>query len=358
LEGGLSLESKDFLKSLSNKTGVSGTEEEITKVVKEVFGDYIDESRTDALGNLITLKRGEGKESDKPQIMLAAHIDEIGLMVKEIDEKGFLKFTTVGGIDQRTLVGQEVLVYGKEVVKGIIGAKPPHVQDKKEQKQAIKLKDMYIDLGRNVKEVKGLVEVGDLIVVTREFCDLEGNRVSGKSLDDRAGVTMVLECLKELQRLKHASDVYGVATVQEEVGVRGATTSTYGIVPDIGIAIDVCHGEMPGVSDEETANLGEGPVIFLGPQVHPKLHKKLKRVAQEFDISYQIGTSTSPRGTDAFAIQVTRSGIPTALVSIPLRYMHTSVETLDLNDIKKGGRLLANFISQVDSEFVEGLRCF
>jgi endoglucanase len=279
-------------------------------------------------------------------------------MVKDIDEEGFIKFTTVGGIDQRTLIGQEVVVYGTEVLKGIIGSKPPHVQERSERNKSVKLDDMYVDLGREVEEIKESVNIGDLIVVEREFSQLQGDRVSGKALDDRAGVTMILECLKELQRLRHEVDVYGVATVQEEVGVRGATTSTYGIVPDIGIAIDVCHGEMPGVSDEETSKLGEGPVIFLGPQVHPKIHDKLKEIAQDFDISYQIEVTTNPRGTDAFAIQITKSGIPTALLSIPLRYMHTSVETLDLEDIKKGGRLLANFVSKVDSEFVEGLRCY
>ncbi|SJZ38359.1 M42 family metallopeptidase [Selenihalanaerobacter shriftii] len=352
------MENKDFLKKLSNQTGISGSEEKLSKMVREVFSKYTDEIKTDPLGNLITLRKGESSSEAAPKVMLAAHMDEIGLMVKKIDDKGFLKFTTVGGIDQRTLVGQEVLIYGEEVLQGIIGVKPPHVQDANERKKAAKLKDMYVDVGRSVEEVKDLVRIGDLIIVRRDFTELNGNRVSGKALDDRAGVTMILECFKELQRLRHTADVYGVATVQEEVGVRGATTSTYGIVPDIGIAIDVCHGEMPGVSDEETSNLGEGPVITLGPQVHPKLHEELKNVAQNYDINYQIDIDTNPRGTDAFAIQITKSGIPTALISIPLRYMHTSVETIDLTDIEKGGRLLANFISQIDSEFVEGLKCF
>ncbi|MBM7624493.1 M42 family metallopeptidase [Sporohalobacter salinus] len=352
------MENKEFLEELSNYTGISGGEKKISKVIKDILSNFTDEIKTDTLGNLITLKKGEGSSADKPKIMLAAHMDEIGLMVKDIDDDGFIKFTTVGGIDQRTLIGQEVSVYGKEVVSGIIGAKPPHVQNKKERNRAIKVKDMHIDVGRGEKEVKDLISVGDLVVTEREFSELDGNRVTGKALDDRAGVTVMLECLKELQRLYHEADLYSVATVQEEVGVRGATTSTYNIVPDIGIVIDVGHGKMPGTSDEDTAELGDGSVIVLGPQVHPKLHEKLKETAEEYDIPYQINAETTPRGTDAFAVQVARSGIPTALISIPLRYMHTSVETLDLTDIKQAGRLLANFVSQIDSEFVEGLRCF
>lgn len=352
------MENRDFLEKLSGYTGVSGREERVAEIIKGIFSDYTDKIKTDTLGNLIALKEGEGKDKDKPQIMLAAHMDEIGLMVKEIDDDGFIKFTTVGGIDQRILVGQEVTIYAKEAIKGIIGAKPPHVQEKEERNKAVKIEDMYIDVGRDNKEVTNLVSVGDLAVIKSRFNELDGNRVSGKALDDRSGVTVMLECLKELQRLHHKGDVYSTATVQEEVGVRGATTSTYGIVPDIGIVIDVGHGKMPGTSEEDTAELGNGPVIVLGPQIHPKLHEKLKEIANEYEIPYQINAETTPRGTDAFAVQVTRSGIPTALISIPLRYMHTSVETLDLTDIKQAGRLLANFINQVDAEFVEGLRCF
>ncbi|MGM0471210.1 MAG: M42 family metallopeptidase [Bacillota bacterium] len=351
------MESQEFLAQLSNATGISGQESKVAELIEDTFSDYVDEIKRDRLGNLITYKAGQADET-RSKVMLAAHMDEIGLMVKDIDDEGFLKFTTVGGIDQRTLVGQEVLVYGQEVVRGIIGAKPPHIQEPDERKKAVKLEDMHIDLGREAKEVQELITIGDLAVVDREFTSLDDKRVSGKALDDRSGVVVMLECLKELTRLRHQADVYAVATVQEEVGVRGAITSTYGVMPDIGIAVDVGHGKVPGTSAEDTAKLGEGPVIALGPQVHPKLHNKLKEVAKEYDISYQINAETSPRGTDAFAIQITKSGIPTALISIPLRYMHTSVESLDLSDLKQAGRLLANFITQVDAEFVEGLQCF
>ena len=168
----------------------------------------------------------------------------------------------------------------------------------------------------------------------------------------------MLTALQELKDVQHQADLYTVATVQEEVGVRGATTSTYGVVPDIGIAIDVCHGTMPGVSKEDSAELGAGVAIGFGPHVHPELFSELKDIADEHEIDYQIEASNTPHGTDAFAIQVTRAGIPTALLSIPLRYMHTSVETISYQDIKRAGRLLARFIRDLDAEFVEGLQCF
>ncbi|MFO7819133.1 MAG: M42 family metallopeptidase, partial [Halanaerobacter sp.] len=314
------------------------------------------EIKYDNLGNLIAYK--EGSAEDELKVMIAAHMDEIGLMVNKIEEDGFLRFTSVGGVDQRTLVGQEVIVLGNEELQGIIGAKPPHVQSTSERKKAYKMEDMYIDLGLDAQEVEEKVRVGDVVTVKREFEELKNDRVTGKALDDRAGVLVMLTVLQELADIEHQVDLYTVATVQEEVGVRGATTSTYGIVPDIGVAIDVCHGQMPGVSSEDAAELGGGAAIAFGPHVHPKLFSKLKELAQGNEIKSQVEPSHTPRGTDAFAMQVTRAGIPTALISIPLRYMHTSVETISLKDIKRAGRLLARFIREIDAEFVEGLECF
>ncbi|TDX51683.1 M42 family metallopeptidase [Orenia marismortui] len=351
------MEAKIFLQELSDAVGVSGYERKISRQVAEEFKKYTDSIKYDSLGNLISLQKGF-QSSGELTVMLAAHMDEIGLMVTKIEDGGFLKFTAVGGVDPRTLVGQEVSVHGKESLNGVVGAKPPHIQSADERKKAYKMEDMYIDLGLSEKEIKETIRVGDVISIKRRFTELKNNRVTGKSLDDRAGVLMVLETLKHLKKLKHQVDVYGVATVQEEVGVRGAITSTYGIVPDIGIAIDVCHATMPGVSKEDAAELGKGPALGFGPHVHPKIFKKLKEIAKELDIPYQVDPSNTPAGTDAYAIQVTRSGIATALLSIPLRYMHTSVETVSLDDIKRGARLLAHFIAEINADFVEGLRCF
>ncbi|WP_027340479.1 M42 family metallopeptidase [Halonatronum saccharophilum] len=350
------MEDKMFLKKLSEELGVSGYEEDIAKTISSSFETYVDDIRYDTMGNLIAYKKGQGE--NRPKIMLAAHMDEIGLMVTKIEEGGFLRFTTVGGVDQRTLVGQEIVIYGKESLIGIIGAKPPHIQSKEEQKKAFKVKDMYIDLGLSEEEVKSLVQIGDTITVKREFSSLRNDRVTGKALDDRAGVLMILEIIKLLSKLKHRADIYAVATVQEEVGVRGAITSTYGIVPDVGIAIDVCHATMPGVSKEDASELGEGPAIGFGPHVHPQIFNRFKDLADKLDIPYQVEPSTRPGGTDAYSIQVSRCGVATGLISIPLRYMHTSVETVSMEDIRRGARLLTHFIGDLNGEFVEGLRCF
>ena len=350
------MDDKKVLRELSEISGVSGAEKEIGDRVKELFNHYVQDVRKDTLGNIIGYK--PGSKNGKIKIMLAAHMDEIGLMITDIEE-GFLRFTTVGGVDKRTLVGQEVLIEGRDkTYSGIIGAKPSHIQDKKEKKQSYNLDELYIDPGLPAEEVEEKFQIGGFITINRESSALEGERMAGKAFDDRAGLLVILETLEELTKLRHDADVYPVATVQEEVGVRGAFTSTYGIVPEIGIAIDVTHAQIPGLSEEETAKLGEGPVLALGPQIHPSLFAKLKSVAEEFNINYQIQPSPRPGGTDAYAIQITRGGISTALLSIPLRYMHTSVETIDLSDIKTTSRLLARVIADLEADFKEELLCF
>lgn len=350
------MEIKRFLKDISESPGVSGYEHHVAKVIKAAFCAHADEVRQDRMGNVAFLKKGSGER--RPRILLAAHMDEIGLMVTKVEKGGFLRFSAVGGIDPRTIVGQEVILYGKETLPGVIGAKPPHLTRADELDKGHKMEDLHIDVALPEEKVKKLVSVGDLAIIRREMISLAGNSVAAKALDDRAGLAVLLYCLQELERLQHTADVYAVATVQEEVGVRGAATATYGVVPDIGIAVDVTHGEMPGVPEYETCKLGKGPGISIGPNIHPKVGDELIRVAKEYRIPYQLEVAAGPTGTDARAIQVTRGGIPTALLSIPLRYMHTSVELLDMDDIKLSGRLLAYFIAGVDMAFVEGLSCY
>lgn len=350
-----------FLQELSEAGGVSGREEEATVVIEKFFTSgpgkgWVTDFRRDRLGNLILRKKGEGGEK-APKIMFAAHQDEIGLIVTEVKE-GFLRFSTVGGIDQRVLPGQEVLIHAREEVPGIIGATPPHLQTPDEHEQAIKIEDLVIDTGLPGEKAEEIISVGDFVSIDRKLISLKNSTVSGKALDDRAGVAVLLQIAEELQKLKHQADVYLVATVQEEVGLRGALTSAYGIIPDLGIAIDVTHGKMPGLSDEDAYELGKGPVLVIGPQVHPQLFASLQRIAEESGVKYQVEPSTRPGGTDAFALQIARAGVATALLSIPLRYMHTSVETVSLSDLREAGRLLAGFVVTVDGEFVEGLSCF
>lgn len=349
------MNTKEFLREVTETMGVSGYELKVGLKINDYFHRLCDETRIDKLGNVIGLKKGNG---EGPKIMLAGHMDEIGLMVTKIEEGGFLRFTQVGGIDPRTLPAQEVIIYGTEEIYGIIGAKPPHLTEAHERSKAMKMYDLFIDTGLSEEEVKDKIQIGDIAVVNRKLMELNNGYIAGKALDDRAGVAVILECLKELKKISHTADVYAVATVQEEVGLRGAMVSSYGIVPDIGIAIDVCFGDMPGLGEDQTSKLDGGPALAMGPNIHPKVFEGLKNTASEWNIPIQLETAPGHSGTDAGAIQIARGGIATAVVSLPERYMHTSVETLSLNDIKKAGRLLALYIASLDKKGLEGLKCY
>lgn len=352
------MEIKRFLKDICQAPGISGYEHHVAKIIKAACCRYADEVRQDRLGNVVFYKRGMGEDGTRPRLLLAAHMDEIGLMVTKIEDDGFLRISAVGGIDPRTIVGQEVVLYGRDTLPGVIGAKPPHLTDEKERSKGHKMEDLYLDLALPAGKVKEWVRPGDLALIRREAAELSGGAMCAKAMDDRAGVAVLLCCLDELERLRHAADIYAVATVQEEVGVRGATVATYGVVPDIGIAVDVTHGDMPGVPDHDTAPLGKGPVITLGPNIHPHISAELVRLAKEYRLPYQLDTTPGATSTDARAIQVTRGGIPTGLVSVPLRYMHTSVELVETEDIRLAGRLLALYAATLDISAVEGLTCF
>ncbi|NLV88581.1 MAG: M42 family metallopeptidase [Tissierellia bacterium] len=353
------METKVFLELLSNGKGVSGFEYPLQNTIISAFDKYLDDISVDKLGNVIGVKKGTYKDNEKSiKIMIAAHMDEIGFMVKDIEENGFIRFTNVGGIDPRTILGQEVIVHGKEDLFGVIGSKPPHLQEPKEHNKAIKMEDMIIDIGYPKDKVEELVSIGDPITIRRNIKNFLGNRIAGKALDDRAGVAALYECMKELNKINHEVDVYFVTTVQEEVSMAGALVSTYKINPDIGIAIDVGFGATPELPRASTVELGKGPAITLGGNIHPNLRKELVKIAKEYNIPNQIEVTPGPTGTDARAMQITRDGIPSLLLSIPLRYMHTSVELLDMEDIKNTGKLLAFFIASISNENLEGLLCY
>jgi len=347
---------KELLKELSEASGISGYETDIREMVRTQFSPYTDEIRVDTMGNVIACKRGDAAGDSGPHsIMLAGHMDEIGLLVTKL-EKSFLRFATVGGFDLRVLLGQEVIVHGRRDLSGIIGARPPHVLTEQEREKVLPLDKLFIDVGLPEEELGQLVRVGDVITLQRQFTELAGNLVSGKAFDDRAAVACIASCLQHLvATMRHSWDVYAVATVQEEVGLKGAMTSAFGIAPDIGIAIDVGHGNMPGVSEVDTVKIDDGPAIGFGANFHPLMYSRLVETAKSYEIPYQTDPIPGRSGTDAWAIQVTREGIPTALISIPLRYMHTTVETLSLTDLERIGRLLALFIANLDEAFAQEL---
>mgnify|MGYP001267181452 CR=1 FL=1 len=348
------METKQFLKELVEMSGISGQEAAVAQKIAKAFEPYCDDVRIDSFFNVY------GKKTDMhldgaPRIMLAAHMDEIGLMVRDIDENGFIKFTNVGGVDQRVLLSQEVIVHGKEDLFGVIGAKPPHLQNPGDEKKAVKMKDMSIDVGLPADKVKELVEIGDPITFLSPLVDMQGSYVNGKALDDRASVAVLLETMKELSRIRFSAEIYFVATVQEEVGTRGAVISTYQNRPDIGIAIDVTHGDTPDASKDDTVSMDKGPTIAIGPNMHPKLTQRLMDIADEYGIGYTTEVAAGPTGTDARSMQISRAGVPTVLLEIPLRYMHTPVETLNMETVKKAARILAAFIASMKEGWEEWL---
>lgn len=345
-----------FLKQLSEADGVSGYEDQVRGIVREQFGAFADDVRVDAMGNLIALKEGCPQPGEQHRrIMLAGHMDEIGLVVTVLD-KSFIRFTQVGGFDVRTLPGREVLVYGKRRLPGVIGSRPPHVLNEKERAKPVPMDQLFIDTGLTAKELKEIVRPGDLISIRGKFTEMQNGHVSGKAFDDRASVTAIACCMEQLRSLTHSWDVYAVATVQEEVGLRGAITSAYKVDPDIGIAIDVGFGKQPGISEAlHTVELGKGPALCRGPNIHSEIFEALRETARQHEIPFQTEICTRGTGTDANAIQLTRAGIPAALLSIPLRSMHTPVEMLQIKDIERTGRLLAHFIADLDDTFIDKL---
>jgi endoglucanase len=280
-------------------------------------------------------------------------MDEIGLMVKQIDE-GLLRITRVGGTDLRVLPSLEVIVHGREDLPGVVGMRPPHVLPADERDKPVPWDKLFVDVGLPEERVQELVRVGDTISFRRDLLELKNELVAGKAIDNRSSVAAVTLALEQLRRVDHAWDVIGVATVQEEVGLFGAITSAYGVAPKAAVAVDVTFGQQHGVSSDESHPLGKGVAIGVGPNFHPQLVDRLKTTAQDHEVPFQIEPAPGRSGTDAWAIQVSREGVPTALVGLPVRYMHQPVETVAIKDVERVGRLLATFAAGLAADFELG----
>jgi endoglucanase len=330
---------------------MSGFEGPVRELLRQTWEPLVDEIQEGKLGSLIALKRGAGPEP-RPKLMLAAHMDEVGLMVTDIED-GFLRIARVGGTDRRVLLGLEVIVHGRRDLPGVVATRPPHVLPREERDKTVPLDKIFVDVGLCEEEIEDLVSIGDLISVRRELLELKNRRVACKAMDDRACVAASTLALERLDRIEHVWDVIAVATAQEETGLKGALASAYGVAPDLAIALDVTFAEQPGVDKTGTLPLGKGPSIALGPNFHPKLVERLKRTAEDREIPYHLDPIPGRSGTDAWAIQVTREGVPTALVSIPVRYMHQPVETLAVEDVERAGRLLAAFVAESEASLLE-----
>lgn len=345
----------ELIKRLSVAVGVTGFAgpQSIHEVVNAEITPLVNRVSHDRLKSITGLKEGEQSPAagqPRRKVMLAAHLDEIGGMVTRLD-KGFLRFTEIGGLDERVLMGQEVTVHGQRDLPGVIGSIPPHFQHHNKSNK-VDLIDMLIDVGLPAEEVEQLVQVGDLISFRQTPVELENGLVAGKSLDNRVSVAAMLVCLQELQKIRHQWDVYAVATADEEWSYfLGAVTQAYAIRPDVAIALDVTFADV----DEIDVKLDKGPVISLGPSNHPHIRERLVKICEEMEMAYQSEIMPSGAGTDAYAIEVSREGIPTILLSIPSRNMHTAVEIVQPRDVDRVGRLLAQFIAGLDDAFVAEL---
>jgi len=346
------------LEKLSNACGVTGREEEVRNLMKELLKSYVDEVKEDKLGNVIGIKRARKKRGKKKPltVMLAAHMDEIGLMVKTVTKEGFLQFAKIGGIDDRILLAQRVIVHTqKKPLPGIIGSKPPHIQKEEERKKIVSANEMFIDIGaKNKEEAKKMgVQIGDPVSFDSKFAKVGRNVVIGKAFDDRAGCALMIETMKELGEVD--CNVYAVGTVQEEVGLRGATVAAFGIYPDVAIAFDVTvAGDVPGVKEVEAPiKMGKGPsftVADAGLIAHPKVLRLLVETAEENKIPYQLETGL-PGSTDAARIALTREGVPSGVISIPTRYIHSPTAMLNLSDLRNAVKLSVAAIHKIPKYF-------
>jgi len=346
------VETTPLLKRLSEAVGLPGHEGPVRRLVRELWTPLVDELHEGRLGSLIGLRRGSGPEPHR-RLMLAAHMDEVGLRVTGI-EGSFLRVTDAGGADRRVLPGLEVIVHGRRDLPGVIGMRPPHVVPPEQRDKGVPWEELFVDVGLPEEQVRAQVAVGDTISFHREPVELTGGLVAGKALDNRASLAAVTLALDHLDRAAHAWDVVGVATVQEEVGLYGAATAAYGIAPDLAVAVDVTFGRQKGFSDEESFPLGEGPTIGVGPNFHPAVVERLREIAETNEIPYHVEPIPGRSGTDAWAIQVSREGVPTGLLSIPVRYMHQPVETAAVKDVERTGRLLAAFAAGLEPDFAPG----
>ncbi len=349
-------EIKNLLEKLSNAHGISGHEKEVRSMLEEEIKPYVDEMQTDKLGNLIATKNGKG-----PSVMIAAHMDEIGFMVKYIDDNGFIYFAKSGGWFDQTLLNQRIVIHSKDKhTIGVVGSKPSHVMKMEEAKKVIEIGEMYIDIGaKNKKDAEKIgVRIGDTITVDRRFELLANGIVTGKAFDNRAGMVIMIEAARLLSKLKLKASINFVGTTQEEIGLKGARTAAYALNPDVAIAVDTTiPGDHPGVEKKSSAlEIGKGPAITvsdaegMGIVVSESVLEWMQDSAKKGKISYQLSVLEGGT-TDAAIINLTRQGIPSGGISIATRYIHSPVEVLDLKDIQSCAKLVVECVKSAHKYF-------
>jgi len=341
----------EFLRKCVDTISPSGFEEEISRIWRAEADKFADRTWADVNGNTYAVVN----EGGSPRIMLAGHIDEIGLMITYIDDKGYLSFATIGGWDPQVLPGQRVRIRGKDgVIIGVVGRKPIHLLEAEERKKVVKIDELWIDIGAKDKEdAEEHVSIGDPGVLDYGFETLLNDLVAARAFDDRVGAFVVLEAARLAAKINPKAAIYSVGTVQEEIGMRGAHTSAFGIDPQVGIAVDVGFAtDTPGMGNEKKKvgdiAMGKGPMIARGPNINSKLFDLLVSTAKKHKIPYQVKGAPRGTGTDANAIQLTRAGVATGLISIPNRYMHSPCEVVHLGDLENIAKLIAHTVASID----------
>jgi endoglucanase len=331
-----------FLRTLLETPSPSGYEQTVQEVVREYIGPFADQVTTDLHGNVIACKN-----PGKPlRVMLAGHCDQIGMLVTHIDDDGFLYAQTIGGWDPQQLVGQRMTVWTPSgPVAAVIARKPIHLLNEQERNQVAKLEDLWLDIGaKDRDDAAGMVTIGDPVTLALGFQEMRNGLANSPGVDDATGLWVVMEALRRTSRQSLGCSLYAVSTVQEEIGLRGSKTSTYGIEPRIGIAVDVTHAtDCPGIDQKQRGRirLGRGPVVFRGPNMNPAVSQRLIDTAKAREIPYQPAAIGRATPNDANSIQITRTGVATGLLGIPNRYMHSAVETVSLDDLNHAADLLA-----------------
>ncbi len=339
----------DFLKKLLETPSPSGYEQPVQAIVRDYAGGFADSVRTDTHGNVVMSRNPEAPN----RLMFAGHCDQIGLLVSYIDKQGYLYTQTIGGWDPQNLVGQRMTIWTKEgPLPAVIARKPIHLLSESERRKVVDQKELWLDIGaKNKKEAAKLVRIGDPVTFVLGFQELKNGLATAPKMDNTTGLWVVTEALR--RATKATAGVHAVSTVQEEIGLRGARTSAYGVDPQVAIAVDVTHAtDCPTISKKQEGeiSLGGGPVIYRGPNMNPVVTERLIELAESAKMDYQLAAIGRATPNDANTVQVTRAGIATGLVSIPNRYMHSAVETISLADIERAADLLAAFAESLTSD--------
>ncbi|MDY6873743.1 MAG: M42 family peptidase [Chloroflexota bacterium] len=340
-----------LLKKMLSAPGLSGFEGPIREIITQAWRPLTDELSVSKIGSLHGLKKGRGEDPRK-RVLISAHMDAIGMIVTEIKD-GFLRIAPIGGIDHRILPGQPVIVHGRQALRGQVVQPPGFLLPESVGSGPVKMSYLLVDVGLQPEVVSEKVRVGDLVSYAQAPIELTGEALAGHTLDNRVSVAATTLCLEELQNRAHDWDVWAVASAQEEVSLGGAQTSPFEIRPDIAIIVDVCFAKGPGATDWQNLPFGGGVGIGFGPNIHPALYSRFEETAKTLEIPVQKDLMPKMSGTDAMAVQVVADGIPCAVLGIPLRYMHTPVETVSLKDVRRVGRLMAAFIANLKPDTLD-----